>query len=51
MSCGNSKKSKGRFLRNKKKFIVELILKIYMLNLLIVLKIDILDFALGVYLV
>ena len=35
----------------KKLFTVELILKIYMLSLLIVVKIDILDFALGIYLV
>ena len=32
-------------------FIAELILKIYILNLLIVVKTDISDFALGVYLV
>ena len=32
-------------------FIAELILKIYMLSLLIVVEIDVLDFALGVYLV
>ena len=32
-------------------FIIELILKIYILNLLIVVKIDVLDFVLGVYLV
>ena len=32
-------------------FIVELILKIYILSLLIVVKIDVLDFILGVYLV
>ena len=35
----------------KKLFIVELILKIYTLSLLIVVKIDVLDFVLGVYLV
>ena len=35
----------------KKLFIVELILKIYISNLPIVVKIDILDFILGVYLV
>ena len=35
----------------KKLFIIELILKIYMLNLLIIVKIDILDFILSVYLV
>ena len=35
----------------KKLFIVELILKIYILSLPIVVKINILDFVLGVYLV
>ena len=35
----------------KELFTVELILKIYTLSLLIVVKIDILDFILGVYLV
>ena len=35
----------------KKLFIVELILKIYILSLLIVVKIDVLNFILGVYLV
>ena len=35
----------------KELFIVKLILKIYILSLLIVIKIDILDFALGIYLV
>ena len=35
----------------KELFIVELILKIYTLSLLIVVKIDILDFVLSVYLV
>ena len=35
----------------KKLFIVKLILKIYIPSLLIVVKIDILDFILGVYLV
>ena len=35
----------------KELFIIELILKIYMLSLLIVVKTDILDFVLGVYLV
>ena len=39
------------FFRTKNSFITELILKIYTLNLLIVVKIDILDFALGIYLV
>ena len=35
----------------KELFTVKLILKIYILNLLTVVKIDVLDFALGVYLV
>ena len=35
----------------KELFIVKLILKIYILNLPIVVKIDVLDFILGVYLV
>ena len=35
----------------KELFIVELILKIYILSLLIVVKTDVLDFILGVYLV
>ena len=35
----------------KELFIVELILKIYTLSLLTVVKIDILDFVLGIYLV
>ena len=35
----------------KELFIAELILKIYILSLLTVVKIDILDFALGIYLV
>ena len=35
----------------KELFIAELILKIYMLSLLIVVKTDILDFVLGIYLV
>ena len=35
----------------KELFTVELILKIYILNLLIVIEIDVLDFALGIYLV
>ena len=38
------------FKKLKKLFIAELILKIYILSLLIVVKIDILDFAIGVYL-
>ena len=52
MSCGNSKKSKRYFFKKLKElFIVKLILKIYILSLLIVVKIDVLDFILGVYLV
>ena len=39
------------FKKLKELFIAELILKIYILNLLIVIKTDILDFVLGVYLV
>ena len=39
------------FKKLKELFIVELILKIYILNLLIVVEIDILDFILGIYLV
>ena len=35
----------------KKLFIAELILKIYILNLLIIIKINVLDFILGVYLI
>ena len=35
----------------KELFIAELILKIYILNLLIVVETDILDFVLGIYLV
>ena len=35
----------------KELFTVKLILKIYILSLLIVVKIDILDFILGVYLI
>ena len=35
----------------KKSFIAKLILKIYILSLLIVIKTDILDFVLGIYLV
>ena len=35
----------------KELFTAELILKIYILNLLIVVKTDILDFILGIYLV
>ena len=35
----------------KELFIAELILKIYILNLLIIIEIDILDFVLGIYLV
>ena len=39
------------FKKLKKLFIMELILKIYILSLLIVVKTDALDFILGVYLV
>ena len=39
------------FKKLKELFTAELILKIYILNLPIVVKIDVLDFALGVYLV
>ena len=39
------------FKKLKELFIAELILKIYILSLLIVVEIDVLDFALGVYLV
>ena len=39
------------FKKLKELFIVELILKIYILNLLIVVKIDILDFILGICLI
>ena len=39
------------FKKLKELFTAELILKIYILNLLIVVKIDILDFILGIYLV
>ena len=42
---------KTLFKKLKELFIAELILKIYTLSLLIVIKIDILDFVLGVYLV
>ena len=52
MSCGNGRKSKKKlFKKLKELFTVKLILKIYTLSLLIVVKIDVLDFALGVYLV
>ena len=39
------------FKKLKKLFIVKLILKIYTPNLLTVIKIDVLDFILGIYLV
>ena len=42
---------KTLFKELKKLFIVELILKIYMLSLLIVVKTDASDFVLGIYLV
>ena len=45
------KEQKTLFKELKELFIVKLILKIYTLSLLIVVKIDVLDFALGVYLV
>ena len=45
------KEQKILFKELKELFIVKLILKIYMLSLLIVVKIDVLDFVLGVYLV
>ena len=52
MSYGNSKKSKKTLFKKLKEFfIAELILKIYILSLLIVVKTDISDFVLGVYLV
>ena len=45
------KEQKTLFKELKKLFTVELILKIYTPSLLIVVKIDVLDFALGIYLV
>ena len=52
MSYRNSKKNKISFLKNQKKlFIVKLISKIYILSLLTVVKIDILDFILSIYLI
>ena len=52
MSCRKGKKSNKRFLKNKNKFfIAKLILKIYTPSLLIVIKINILDFILSIYLV
>ena len=45
------KKQKKLFKELKELFTKELILKIYTLNLLIVVEIDILDFVLGIYLV
>ena len=39
------------FKKLKKLFITKLILKIYTLNLLTVVKIDVLDFILGIYLI
>ena len=45
------KEQKTLFKELKELFIAELILKIYTLNLLIVIEIDVLDFILGVYLV
>ena len=48
---GIAGRAKKLFKELKKLFIVELILKIYTLSLLIVVKINVLDFTLGVYLV
>ena len=45
------KKQRTLFKELKELFIAELILKIYILSLLTVVKIDVLDFILGVYLV
>ena len=45
------KEQKTLFKKLKELFIVELILKIYTLSLLIVIKTNALDFALGIYLV
>ena len=45
------KEQKTLFKELKELFTVELILKIYILSLLTVVKIDILDFVLGIYLV
>ena len=45
------KKQRILFKELKELFTVKLILKIYMLSLLTVVKTDVLDFALGVYLV
>ena len=45
------RKVKNAFKELKELFTVKLILKIYTPNLLIVVKIDILDFVLGVYLI
>ena len=45
------KEQKTLFKELKELFIVKLILKIYTLSLLIIVKMDILDFILGIYLV
>ena len=45
------KEQKTLFKELEELFIVKLILKIYTLSLLIVVKIDVLDFILGVYLI
>ena len=45
------KEQKMLFKELKELFIVELILKIYILSLLTVVKTDVLDFVLGIYLV
>ena len=46
-----AKKAIDTFKELKELFIVEIILKIYILSLLTLVKIDILDFVLGIYLV
>ena len=46
-----AKKQRTVFKEFKELFTVKLILKIYILSLLIVVEIDILDFALSIYLV
>ena len=52
MSCGDGRKSKKKLFKELKKlFIAKPILKIYMPSLPIVVKTDVLDFILGVYLI
>ena len=52
MKTGNRKKNRKNYLKKiKNKFIKELILKIYKLELLIKIKIDLLDFILGAYII